>query len=56
MIDGKEISAMLPRCFKKSFNSGVIILTKMRFCDESNDKSVRNAIMRLMNVKKLKLM
>ena len=29
---------MLPRCFKKSFNSGVIILTKLRFCDECNDK------------------
>ena len=30
-IDGKKISAMLPKSWKKPFNSGVVIPTKMRF-------------------------
>ena len=30
MLDGKKITAMLPRSWKKSFNIGVIIPTKMR--------------------------
>ena len=30
MLDGKKITAMLPRSWKKSFNNGVIIPTKMR--------------------------
>ena len=38
MIEGKKISAMLPRFWKKSLNSGTIIPTKMRFCNECNDK------------------
>ena len=40
MIDGKKILAMLPRHWKKTFNSGVIIPTKMRFCIECNDKRI----------------
>ena len=35
---GEKISAMLPRSWKKSFNNGVIIPKKMRFCNESNNK------------------
>ena len=31
MIEGKKISAMLPRFWKKSFNSGVIIPEKNEF-------------------------
>ena len=42
MIEGKKISAMLPRSWKKSFNTGVIIPEKMRFCNECNDKNVCN--------------
>ena len=30
MLDGKKISAMLPRSWKKSFNNGIVIPTKMR--------------------------
>ena len=37
MIEGEKISAMLPRSWKKSFDSGIIIPTKMRFCNECND-------------------
>ena len=37
MLDGKKISAMLPRSWKKSFNNGFIIPTKMRQCNECKD-------------------
>ena len=33
MLDGKKITAMLPRSWKKSFNNGVIIPTKKRQCN-----------------------
>ena len=36
-IEDKKISAMLPRSCKKSFNGGVIIPEKMRFCNECKD-------------------
>ena len=36
IIKGKKISAMLPKSWKKSFNSGVVIPAKMRFCNECN--------------------
>ena len=31
MIEGEKISAILPRSWKKSFDGGIIIPTKMRF-------------------------
>ena len=37
MLNGKKISAMLPRSWKKSFNNGVIIPTKMRQCNVCKD-------------------
>ena len=40
MIEGEKISAMLPRSWKKSFDSGIIIPTKMRFCNECNDNKM----------------
>ena len=40
MIEGKKISAMLPRSWKKSFDNGIIIPTKMRFCNECNDNKM----------------
>ena len=40
MIEGKKKSAMLPKSWKKSFNSGIIIPTKMRFCNDCKDKKV----------------
>ena len=42
MIEAKQISAMLPRSWKKSFDSGIIVPAKMRFCNECNDKKVCN--------------
>ena len=37
MWEGKKITAMLPRSWKKSFNNGVIIPTKMRQCNACKD-------------------
>ena len=37
MLDGKKITAMLPRSWKKSFNNAVIIPTKMRQCNACKD-------------------
>ena len=34
MIDGKKISAMFSTSWKKSFNNGIGIPAKMRFCNE----------------------
>ena len=42
LIKSKNISAMLPRSWKKSFDSGIIIPTKMRFCKECNDRKMCN--------------
>ena len=42
MKEGKKISAMLPKSWKKLFNSGVIIPAKMRFCNECTDKLTCN--------------
>ena len=36
MIEGKKISAMLPKSWKKSFSNGISVPAKMRFCDEWN--------------------
>ena len=40
--EGKKVSAMLPRSWKKSFDSGIIIPSKMRFCNECNAKKMCN--------------
>ena len=37
MLKGKKITAMLPRSWKKSFDNGVIIPTKMRQCIACKD-------------------
>ena len=37
MKEGEKISAMLPRSWKKSFDNGVVIPNKMRFCKKCND-------------------
>ena len=36
MLEGKKISAMLPRSLKKSFINGVLIPVKMRRCRKCN--------------------
>ena len=40
MKEDKKKSAMLPRSWKKLFDSGIIIPAKMRFCNECNDKKL----------------
>ena len=42
MIEGKKISALWPKSWKKSFNSGIIIPTKKRFCNDCNHKRMCN--------------
>ena len=37
MLEGKQISAMLPRSWKKSIDNGIMIPTKMRRCNECKD-------------------
>ena len=39
-IEGKKVSVLLPKSWKKSVNSGIDIPTKMRFCKECNDKTM----------------
>ena len=36
-LEGKKISAMLPRSWKKSFNNGIVKPTKMRQCNACED-------------------
>ena len=38
MLEGKQISAMLPRSGKKSFDNGVVIPVKMKRCNDCKDK------------------
>ena len=40
MKEGEKISAMLSKSWKKSFDNGVIIPKKMRFCNRCNDKKM----------------
>ena len=40
IIKGKKVSALLPKSWKNSFDSRILIPTKMRFCNECNDKKV----------------
>ena len=42
MLEGKKITAMLPNSWKTTFNNGVLIPTKLRFCTEFNDKKMCN--------------
>ena len=42
MMEGKKVSALLPKSWKKSFDSGINIPTKKRFCNECNDKKLCN--------------
>ena len=42
MIEAKKVPALLPKSWKKSFYSGIIIPTKMKFCNECNDKKMCN--------------
>ena len=52
MIEGEKISDMLPRSWKKSFGSGIILPTKMRFCNECNDNKMCNKCINQINENK----
>ena len=52
MIEGKEKSALLPESWKKSFDTEIIIPTKMSSCYESNDKKMCNKCNNQINEKK----
>ena len=43
---------MLPRSWKKSFDSGTIIPTKMRFCNECNEKKMCDKFINQINENK----
>ena len=40
MLEDEKISALLPKSWQKSFDSGIIIPVKMRFCNECNDRKM----------------
>ena len=42
MIEGNKVSELLPKSWRKSFHSEIVISTKKRFCIECNDKRVCN--------------
>ena len=42
MIKDKKISALLPKSWKKPFNSGINIPTELRFYDECNNENMCN--------------
>ena len=42
MREGRKISALLPKSWKKSFDSGINIPTKMRFSNDCNDEKMCN--------------
>ena len=37
MLDGKKITAVLPRSWQKSLNNGIVIPTKLTQCNERKD-------------------
>ena len=41
-IEGKKVSALSPKSWKKSFHSGTILPTKMRFCNKCRDEKMCN--------------
>ena len=55
-MEGKKISALLPKSWEKLLDSGLFIPTKMRFSNERNDKNcVIKVIIKSMKTKNLKL-
>ena len=41
MLEGKKVSAMLPKSWKNSFNIGIVIPAKMSICDKCRGKISR---------------
>ena len=38
MLEDRRISAMIPRSWEKSFNNGIVILVKMKRCNQCKGK------------------
>ena len=56
MIERKKLSALLPKNWKKSVDSRIFIPTKLRFCNECNNKNgAINVTIKPMKAKKSKL-
>ena len=56
MLEGKKISALLPRSWKKSFDKGIILPKKMIRCHECKVKYyVTSVIFKLTKTKNSKL-
>ena len=52
MVEGKKVSALFPKSWKKSWRSGILIPTKTRFCQECNDKKLWNKFFNQVNENK----
>ena len=52
MLEGKKISAILPRSWKKSFDNGFVIPVKMKLCTECDGNIVCNSCSNQVNEKK----
>ena len=56
MMEVKNVSAILPKSWKKLFNSGVVKTAKMRFCNECSEKKVLiDVIFKITKIKNSKL-
>ena len=52
MLEGKKLSAMLARSWKKSFNNGIMVPTNMRQCNECKDGILCTTCSNLINENK----
>ena len=56
MSEGKKVSPMLPKSWKKSFNNGILLPTKMRRSNKCLGKiNVRHVIIKLARTKSSRL-
>ena len=53
MLEGKKISAILPRSWKESFNNGTVITVKMRRCNDCKGQILCNDCNNQINEKKI---
>ena len=56
-MEGKKTPAMLPKSWKKPFNIGIVIPTKIRFCNECSKKIIVIGVkFKVTKVKEMKLL
>ena len=53
MIEGKKVPALSPKNWKKSSDSGIIIPTKMRFCNECSGERMCDKCINQVNENKV---